>query len=67
MKQPGLDGRHRDKSGQIDKKHGNTKNKNLPRPIPGFDPDVTLQTMRDITGHHSVAAIRRFMTHPGKR
>ncbi len=25
----GLDGRHRDKNGQIEKKHGNTKIKNL--------------------------------------
>jgi hypothetical protein len=24
MKQPGLDGRHRDKNGEISKKHGNT-------------------------------------------
>ena len=24
MKEPGLDGRHRDKSGEISKKHGNT-------------------------------------------
>ena len=24
MKQPGLDQRHRDKNGEIDKKHGNT-------------------------------------------
>ena len=25
MKEPGLDGRHRDKSGEIDRKHGNTR------------------------------------------
>ncbi|HEY1631310.1 MAG TPA: hypothetical protein VGF56_08340 [Rhizomicrobium sp.] len=25
MKEPGLDGRHRDKDGTIDRKHGNTK------------------------------------------
>jgi hypothetical protein len=25
MKQPGLDGRHRDKDGEISRKHGNTR------------------------------------------
>jgi hypothetical protein len=25
MKEPGLDGRHRDKNGQIERKHGNTR------------------------------------------
>ena len=29
MKEPGLDGRHRDKDGQISKKHGNTEVKTL--------------------------------------
>ncbi len=58
MKQPGLDGRHRDKDGQIEQKHGNTKNKNLPRPIPGFGPETTLKTMRDETGKTSERDIR---------
>lgn len=58
MKQPGLDGRHRDKDGQIDQKHGNTKNKNLPQPIPGFGPNTTLKTMRDKTGETSEKGIR---------
>ncbi|RDS82600.1 hypothetical protein [Dyella psychrodurans] len=61
MKQPGLDGRHRDKKGTIDLKHGNTKNKNLPTPIPGFGPDVTLKEMRDETGKMSEQAIRAAM------
>lgn len=58
MKQPGLDGRHRDQDGQIEQKHGNTKNKNLPRPIPGFGPETTLKTMRDKTGKTSERDIR---------
>lgn len=62
MKQPGLDGRHRDKNGQIEKKHGNTKNKNLPNPIPGFGPETTLKTMRERTGKESERAIRAVMT-----
>jgi len=46
-------GSHRDKEGTIDLKHGNTKNKNLAKPIPGFCPDTTLKTMRDKTGKTS--------------
>ncbi|VWC10647.1 hypothetical protein BLA14095_05224 [Burkholderia lata] len=61
MKQPGLDGRHRDKDGTIDLKHGNTKNKNLSKPIPGFAPDTTLKTMRDKTGKLSEKDIRAVM------
>jgi hypothetical protein len=29
MQQPGIDGRHRDKDGEISKKHGNTQIKTL--------------------------------------
>ena len=42
MKEPGLDGRHRDKTppkaGQIQQKRSDTLNKNLPKPIPQFTP-----------------------------
>ncbi|MFM0718253.1 hypothetical protein PQQ73_18135 [Paraburkholderia strydomiana] len=58
MKQPGLDDRHRDENGRIEQKHGNTKNKNLPQPIPGFGPETTLKTMRDKTGETSERGIR---------
>ncbi|MBO2979805.1 MULTISPECIES: hypothetical protein [Burkholderia] len=61
MKQPGLDGRHRDKDGTIDLKHGNTMNKNLPNPIPGFGPNTTLKVMRDKTGKVSEKDIRAVM------
>jgi hypothetical protein len=37
MKEPGLDGRHRDKNGEISKKHGNT----------------LVSTLRKIYGQHS--------------
>jgi hypothetical protein len=62
MKQPGLDGRHRNKDGEIDLKHGNTKNKNLPNPIPGFGPETTLKAMRDRTGMTSERDIRAAMS-----
>ena len=47
MKEPGLDGRHRDKSppkaGEIQQKRSDTLNKNLPKPIPQFSPNTTLE------------------------
>jgi hypothetical protein len=58
MKEPGLDGRHRDEDGRIDQKHGNTLNKHLPVPIPQFPPDTTLQRMRDKTGKTSIEDVR---------
>ncbi len=63
MKEPGLDGRHRDKSapkkGEIQQKRSDTLNKNLPRPIPEFSPNATLGTMREKTGKVSEEAVRR--------
>ena len=63
MKEPDLDGRHRDqtppKAGEIQQKRSDTMNKNLPAPIPQFSPNATLGTMRDRTGKVSVAAVRR--------
>jgi len=53
MKEPGLDGRHRDKDGQIQQKRGDTLNKNLPNPIPQFSPNARLDTMRKATGRTS--------------
>jgi hypothetical protein len=63
MEEPGLDNRHRDKNppkaGEIDQKHGNTLNKNLPEgPIPQFPPETTLQEMRDRTGEVSIEKVR---------
>lgn len=63
MKEPGLDGRHRDqaapKAGRIQQKRGDTINKNLPKPIPQFSPNAKLSTMRKATGQVSEDAVRR--------
>jgi hypothetical protein len=53
MKQPGLDGRHRDEDGTIRQKRADTLNKNLPQPIPGFSPNTKLGTIRQRTGQVS--------------
>ncbi len=63
MKEPGLDGRHRDKNppkaGEIQQKRADTLNKNLPKPIPQFSPNAKLGTMREATGKVSEEAVRR--------
>jgi hypothetical protein len=63
MRQPGLDGRHRDqtppKAGEIRQKRGETLNKNLPNPIPKFSPNAKLSTMRNETGKTSERAVRQ--------
>jgi hypothetical protein len=62
MKEPGLDGRHRDKAppktGRIDLKRSDAVNKNLPNPIPNFSPNATVKTMREETGKESLKDIR---------
>ncbi|WP_414451824.1 hypothetical protein AB4851_24775 [Burkholderia sp. 22PA0099] len=58
MKEPGLDGRHRNEDGRIRQKRSDTENQNLPRPIPGFPPEATLEQMRRETGQISERAIR---------
>lgn len=62
MKEPGLDGRHRDKDGEIQQKRSDTLNKNLSKPIPEFRADATLGHMREVTGKVSEAAVRRAAT-----
>lgn len=61
MKEPGLDGRHRDKTppktGEIQQKRSDTLNKNLPNPIPQFSPNAKLGTMREATGKTSIADV----------
>ena len=59
MKEPGLDHRHRDKTGEIQRKRSDTLNKNLSKPIPGFSPNTTLGKMREKTGKVSEVAVRR--------
>jgi hypothetical protein len=59
----GLDNRSRDenvpKAGEIRQKRGDTLNKNLPRPIPQFSPNASLEFMRQETGKVSEEAVRR--------
>ena len=63
MKEPGLDGRHRDKAafktGEIQQKRRDTLNRNLPKPIPQFRADTKLETMRKVTGQTSIEKVRR--------
>lgn len=63
MKEPGLDGRHRDqcspKTGRIDLKRSDAINKNLSQPIPNFSPHATVGFMRKETGKTSLADIRK--------
>lgn len=59
MKQPGLDGRHRDEDGEIRQKRGDTLNRNLPQPIPEFRSDATLGYMREVTGKVSEKDVAR--------
>jgi hypothetical protein len=72
MKEPGLDGRHRDKTppkaGEIQQKRSDTLNRNLSRPIPQFRSDATLGRMREETGQLSEEAVRRAarILRPGK-
>lgn len=62
MKEPGLDGRHRDKNppkaGEIQQKRSDAINKNLPRPVEQFSPQATVGTMRRVTGKVGIEAIR---------
>jgi hypothetical protein len=63
MKEPGLDGRHRDKDapkgGEIQQKRSDALNKNLPKPIDGFSPNATVGYMRKATGKVGLEAIRK--------
>ena len=55
----GLDGRHRDKSGRIEKKHGNTRNSALRKQYgesfaEGRRKDMMLKTLLKETGSNSL-------------
>jgi hypothetical protein len=71
MKEPGLDDRHRDKTGskrgEIQQKRGDTLNKNLPNPIPQFGPRTTLEKMRQVTGETSEKKVREAAKHLKKK
>lgn len=58
----GLDGRHRDRDGRIERKHGNTKIKNLKDQYPElkhFANEDTLGEVRDRHGVDSLDALLR--------
>jgi hypothetical protein len=62
IKQPGLDHRHRDITGRIDKKHGNTRLKALRQEYgrhlaPGRRSHMMLKTMRIEAGGKSLSQI----------
>jgi hypothetical protein len=62
IKQPGLDSRHRDLTGQIEKKHGNTRLSALRKQYgqhlaPGRRSDTMLKTLRDEAGGKSLSQI----------
>jgi hypothetical protein len=59
MQEPGLDNRHRDKNGEIERKRSDAVNKNLPNPIREFSPNATVKYMRQATGKVGLNAIRR--------
>ena len=64
----GLDGRHRDKSGKIDKKHGNTRVRALRKEYgPGFAKghrsDMMLKTLLKETGS---ASLHEYLRHHHK-
>jgi hypothetical protein len=55
----GLDNRSRDEDGEIRQKRGDSLNKNMPKPIPQFSPNATLEYMREQTGKVSEESVRR--------
>jgi hypothetical protein len=67
MKEPGLDGRWRDKNqpkgGEIRAKRSDTINENLSKPIPQFSPKATLGTMRRETGEQGIESVRKAAKH----
>ena len=65
MKEPGLDGRHRDKDGEISRKHGNALVSTLRRIYganfaSGFaDSDTLAHVLQTEPTHHSLTQLRK--------
>jgi hypothetical protein len=53
----GLDGRHRDENGRIDKKHGNTKIKNLKGEYPELKNFRNEDTLGKVLGRQGVESL----------
>jgi hypothetical protein len=67
-KQPGLDGRHRDESGRIERKHGNVLVGTLRQTYgenfaPGFRADAKLSTVLGDTGNDSLSRMLKHGKH----
>jgi hypothetical protein len=59
MQEPGLDNRHRDLNGRIDRKRSDAQNGNLSQPVQGFRSNATVGHMRQVTGQQSLSGIRQ--------
>jgi len=62
MKEPGLDDRHRDKDGEIDRKHGNTRVSTLRKTygddfLSDWRSDAKLETVLEDTGAESLTEL----------
>jgi hypothetical protein len=53
----GLDGRHRDKNGRIEEKHGNTKMKNLKAQYPELKNFRNDDTLGQVRNRHEVDSL----------
>lgn len=72
MKEPGLDGRHRDKDGEIDRKHRNTRVDTLRKTygedfLSDFRGDAHLGTVLDDTGAESLTDLVNSTGRKGRR
>jgi hypothetical protein len=64
MKEPGLDKRHRDQDGEIDRKHGNTLVGSLRKTygddfLPDWRSDAKLETVLEDSGAESLSELVR--------
>jgi hypothetical protein len=66
MQEPGLDNRHRDLNGRIDRKRSDAQNGNLSQPVPGFRSNATVGHMRQVTGQQSLSGIRQAAKRMGR-
>jgi hypothetical protein len=63
----GLDGRHRDESGRIEKKHGNTKIKNLKGEYPELKNFRNEDTLGKVLGRQGVESLDALLDKLRKR
>jgi hypothetical protein len=63
----GLDGRHRDENGRIEKKHGNTRIKNLKGEYPELKNFRNEDTLGKVLGRHGVESLDALLDKLRKR